>query len=86
MLEREVSRYNELKDVLFGVTERIKKLSQEINSEFSIFQSSSSMENIVNMLENANFSGSREAKNVSMSESDEREEESIHAEQAVDEF
>ena len=86
MLEREVSRYNELKDVLFGVTERIKKLSQEINSEFSIFQSSSSMENIVNMLENANFSGSREAKNVSMSESDEREEESINAEQAVDEF
>lgn len=32
MLEKEFSRYNELKEVLMGVTERIRKLSQEINS------------------------------------------------------
>ena len=44
------------------------------------------MENIVNMLENANISGSREARSISMSGSEDRDEESIEAEQAVDEF
>jgi hypothetical protein len=32
MIEREVSKYNQLKEVLIGVTERIRKISQEINS------------------------------------------------------
>ncbi len=67
MLEKEVGQYNELKEVLIGVTERLKKLCQEINSEFSIFQSSASMENIVKMLENASISGSGNAKSISMS-------------------
>ena len=67
-----MGRYNELKEVLIGVTERVKKLCQEINSEFSIFQSSASMENIVKMLENASISGSRNAKSISMSGSEDR--------------
>lgn len=86
MIEKEVSRYNELKEVLIGVTERIKKLSQEINSEFSIFQSNASMENIVNMLESANISESREAKSINFSGSEDMDEESMEAEHAVDEF
>lgn len=72
MLEKEVGRYNELKEVLIGVTERVKKLCQEINSEFSIFQSSASMENIVKMLESASMSESRNAKSISMSGSEDR--------------
>lgn len=44
------------------------------------------MENIVNMLENANISGLREARSISNTGSEDRDEESIEAEQAVDEF
>ena len=72
MLDKEVGRYNELKEVLIGVTERLKKLCQEINSEFSIFQSSASMENIVKMLDSASMSGSRNAKSISISDSEDR--------------
>jgi hypothetical protein len=72
MLEKEVGRYNELKEVLIGVTERVKNLCQEINSEFSIFQSSASMENIVKMLESASMSESRNAKSISISGSEDR--------------
>lgn len=72
MLDKEVGRYNELKEVLIGVTEGVKKLCQEISSEFSIFQSSASMENIVLMLESASMSWSRNANSISRSGSQDR--------------
>lgn len=53
-----------MREIVLSVTDRIRKLSQEINCEFSIFQNSVEMENLVKMLETANIEGSKSSKSL----------------------